>query len=205
MAHIGSVFLGDVQRHRMLSTSTPPSSPPPPTSPNTYHAFPDAIPENPPSALHTAPSSNIAPTKVTPEIAFELRTRLLETLVVGVQRDPRTTAARADGKHPTLSRDIEEVQRKLDTLVHGSGSDALKWFVDNCASCSFCSLFYLTNYSSQTTSTSNIYHLHLRYQGLSRHHLRCTRTCLPVRSKHFWQRWSRTFGQQTVISETSIC
>lgn len=82
------------------------------------------------SKLDSLPS--MAPKKVTPEVAFELRTRLLETIVVGVQRDPRTSASRADGRNLTLTRDIEEVQKKLDALVQGSGSDALKWFVDNC-------------------------------------------------------------------------
>ena len=98
MAHIGSVFLGDVQRQRILSTSTPPSSPPPNVSPTAYSTFPDSILEDAPSLSGPISTAKSTALKVTPEVALELRTRLLETLVAGVQRDPRTFA-RADGKH----------------------------------------------------------------------------------------------------------
>lgn len=134
MAHIGSVFLGDVQRQRILSTSTPPSSPPPHLSPTSGRNFPDPILENAATTSNSIPAAQTMPSKVTPEVAVELRTRLLETLVMGAQRDARTAVPRPDVKTATVIRDLEEVQRKLDTLVQSSGSDALKWFVDNCTS-----------------------------------------------------------------------
>ncbi|KAI0683976.1 hypothetical protein BC835DRAFT_1294439 [Cytidiella melzeri] len=65
------------------------------------------------------------PTKVTPEVAFELRTRLLETIVLGSQQSNRNVKA------TPLARDIEDLQKKLDAAVQGSGSDSLRWFVEN--------------------------------------------------------------------------
>jgi len=74
-------------------------------------------------------STKLAPVKVTPELALELRTKLLETMVVGSQTVTRHE--RPGGKGIPLIRDIEEIQRKLDAAVQGSGSDSLRWFVDN--------------------------------------------------------------------------
>ncbi|KAI0339483.1 hypothetical protein BDW22DRAFT_1486931 [Trametopsis cervina] len=134
MAHIGSVFLGDVQRQRIFSTSTPPSSPPPPhISPSNHQGFPDMIPEDLAESSKgedtSAGAADPVPAKVTPQIAFELRTRLLETIVLGTQQNIRHP--RADAKSVPLAREIEGVQKKLDSTVQSSGSDSLRWFVDN--------------------------------------------------------------------------
>ncbi|KAI0083480.1 hypothetical protein BDY19DRAFT_900274 [Irpex rosettiformis] len=126
MAHIGSVFLGDVQRQRILSTSTPPSSPPPAgPSPTHTQAFPDFLAEVPQEEADDDSTANSTPPKVTPEVAFELRTRLLESIVIGPQSNVRGT------RTTPLTKDIEDVQKKLQAVVQSSGSDSLRWFVDN--------------------------------------------------------------------------
>ena len=131
MAHIGSVFLGDVQRQRILSTSTPPSSPPPAgPSPTHTQAFPDFLSEEDQVKADNISTTAASPPKVTSDVAFELRTRLLETIVSGSQLNARTA------RSIPLMKDIEEVQRKLQSIVQSSGSDSLRWFVDNCASLS---------------------------------------------------------------------
>lgn len=125
MAHIGSVFLGDVQRQRIFSTSTPPSSPPPPQpSPSSSQTIHESIPEESSTEAKSGSFDTEAPAKVTPEIALELRLRLLETIVLGQQNIRSRKVA-------PLYKDIEDMQKKLDSIIQGS--DSLRWFVDNCA------------------------------------------------------------------------
>ncbi|THH06558.1 hypothetical protein EW146_g9577 [Bondarzewia mesenterica] len=67
MAAIGSVFLGDVQRHRLLSSSTPPSSPPPLSPPHSSmaaaaaHPFPSEIDDSPGTPNIPLPAPTTAP------------------------------------------------------------------------------------------------------------------------------------------------
>ncbi|KAI0825436.1 hypothetical protein BC629DRAFT_1447612 [Irpex lacteus] len=135
MAHIGSVFLGDVQRQRILSTSTPPSSPPPP-GPSPTQAFPDFTPtatanvqENPveDNEVGKGEVGEVKPAKITPQVAFELRLRLLESIVLG-SRDVNT---KGRGRGKPLMEEVEDVQKKLGEVVVTSGSESLRWFVDN--------------------------------------------------------------------------
>jgi hypothetical protein len=139
MAHIGSVFLGDVQRQRIFSTSTPPSSPPPPQpSPSSSQTIHKSIPEERSPDAGSESLSTEAPAKLTSGTALELRLRLLETIVSGQQtiRNRQVTP---------LFKDIEDMQKKLDAIIQGS--DSLRWFVDNCT-LPYSYILYSTSYSS---------------------------------------------------------
>ncbi|KAJ8095315.1 hypothetical protein PM082_010538 [Marasmius tenuissimus] len=138
MASIGSVFLGDSKRIRLLSGSTPPSSPPAsatnsmsgvlsgvpsPTSPS------EIPPPNPPAmvldgTLHAEPSTKSVPLE--PELALELRVRWLEALVFGVN----AKKGAADVKQSdSLIKSAQDLQRRLDTIVEGN--DGLKRFISH--------------------------------------------------------------------------
>ena len=107
---IGSVFLGDVQRHRILSP-TPPSSPDPaPTK--------KFVPTKPPSALQKPPA-------ITPELSLELRLRWLEALLYGAKQKDKSLA-----RGETLLRSAQQIQKRLDDLVQDN--DSLRKFMDQC-------------------------------------------------------------------------
>ncbi|KAJ3827727.1 hypothetical protein EV361DRAFT_301287 [Lentinula raphanica] len=164
MAHIGSVFLGDSKRQRVLSSSssssTPPSSPLPIPSPSasasaTQTTFGMAL--NSPAmsvpsttvegadeidevedpkqgastSIDTTPGtdedksslppfsyvqslSQSLPPSIDPHTALELRLRLLEGLVVGLDGHPEE--GRATGS-ATLVKSTETIQRTLDKYV----------------------------------------------------------------------------------------
>ncbi|KAL1945182.1 hypothetical protein VTO73DRAFT_2802 [Trametes versicolor] len=129
MTAIGSVFLGDVQRHRLLSTSTPPSSPPPHLTTNgALHSFSDV------DDLDDQKPPSVAPPSISPMLSLELRLRWLETLLFGAKHDAPEQAAKAGAKveklkdGDTLARRAEGLQRRLDSVVQNS--DGLKRFVD---------------------------------------------------------------------------
>ncbi|GBE86254.1 hypothetical protein BKA93DRAFT_816524 [Sparassis latifolia] len=127
---IGSVFLGDVQRHRLLSSSssTPPSSPPPHISPSTMSSLYDLdldIPEE-------APKTSGPPPSVPPVLSLDLRIRWLEALLYGAQQDGRERGgakAHELKKGETLMRRAEELQRKVDGIVQSN--DGLKKFMEH--------------------------------------------------------------------------
>lgn len=136
--HIGSVFLGDVQRQRILSTSTPPSSPPPLSN---YSSSPPVAPMS--SLTHPELLDDIdeemqkPPSSMLPEISLDLRLRWLETLLFGArpvsvqQSRNNISSAKPDAKnHVPLVRGVEDLQRRLATIVHSS--DGLKRFMDHC-------------------------------------------------------------------------
>ncbi|KAH8103906.1 hypothetical protein BXZ70DRAFT_1005463 [Cristinia sonorae] len=118
----GSVFLGDFQRQRILSTSTPPSSPPPDISPSTQH-FSDIAIDTIDEMDTPAPSQ--PPPTIPPALSLDLRIRWLETLVYGTKQ---TTKAQ-DAQHVSLVRGVEDLQRKLDSIVHSS--EGLRRFIDH--------------------------------------------------------------------------
>ncbi|EIW58464.1 uncharacterized protein TRAVEDRAFT_167980 [Trametes versicolor FP-101664 SS1] len=131
MTAIGSVFLGDVQRHRLLSTSTPPSSPPPHLTTNgALHSFSDVDLDD----LDEGKAPTAAPPSISPMLSLELRLRWLETLLFGAKHDAPEQAAKAGAKveklkdGDTLARRAESLQRRLDSVVQNS--DGLKRFVD---------------------------------------------------------------------------
>ncbi|KAI0925049.1 hypothetical protein AcW2_005746 [Taiwanofungus camphoratus] len=128
--HIGSVFLGDVQRRqRLLSSSTPPSSPPPHLSPSSmmssFHDLDFDIPKE------TRP--NVTRPTVPPELSLDLRLRWLETLLYGSRSDGHERKDRPKGPElksgDTLTRRAEELQRKLDSVVQSN--EGLRKFMDH--------------------------------------------------------------------------
>jgi len=108
-AQIGSVFLGDVQRHRILSP-TPPSSP-------------DPIPTKKFAPAKQSLMSQKPPT-ITPQLSLELRLRWLEALLYGVK--PRDKPPEK-GETPLL-RNAQQIQKRLDDLVQNN--DSLRKFMD---------------------------------------------------------------------------
>lgn len=156
MASIGSVFLGDFQRLRLLSSSTPPSSPPPTAISGAHPPFP-----SPPATRASASMESIAeavdpkqtllpplppPSAIEPALALELRLRWLEAILLGVGRDPakdRKGKEREKGyelvQGETLIRLAEDVQRNLNSAVEGN--DGLKRFMEHCSS-SFLTLIH---------------------------------------------------------------
>ncbi|CCM00746.1 uncharacterized protein FIBRA_02786 [Fibroporia radiculosa] len=125
---IGSVFLGDVQRIRLLSTppsSTPPSSPPPhlaSSAMNSIHDLDLDVVEQP-KPLPKPPS-------IPPVLSLDLRLRWLETLLYGARTDTASDRKHTDLKAAgSLARRAEELQHKLDAVVHGN--DGLRKFMDH--------------------------------------------------------------------------
>ncbi|KAF8916314.1 hypothetical protein CPB85DRAFT_1374736 [Mucidula mucida] len=123
MASIGSVFLGDSKRIRVLSSSTPPSSPPP-TSPSGVSIMSGMMsgmssPHSPPP-----PSASPQPPRITAVVGTALR--WLEAIVYGVKQNN----GKGKGKlasDQTLLRAADGLQRKLDAAVQGN--DGLKRFM----------------------------------------------------------------------------
>lgn len=150
---LGSVFLGDFQRHRLLSISTPPTSPPPPMSPTSATAAQafaaDTIEEDSPVLVSPplpAQTPQAPPPSIDPVQSLELRLRWLEALLYGVKPEgssrthhPRGASASGpsqDRRHgpktgETLVRSAEEVKRRMDSVVEGN--DGLRRFVEHCA------------------------------------------------------------------------
>lgn len=148
MANLGSVFLGDSKRHRLLSSSsTPPSSPPPVSTP--AMSILSALP-SPQSPLHTEALNNFSsdsiepfthiqalglekvskepPPSIDPITSLELRLRLLESLIVGLDPDEK---GKLELKNDTLVKSAENVKRTVDKYVEGN--DTLKRFIAHCA------------------------------------------------------------------------
>ncbi|KAG6845508.1 hypothetical protein H0H87_008405 [Tephrocybe sp. NHM501043] len=141
MANIGSVFLGDVARHRMFANSphSSPSSSPPPSSPppsSIAAVFPRTLSHSPPTNQHpTEPMTTIQSTPIDPRLALDLRLRWLEALLVGVggvgvgRSKPAVEETHASTltQAQTLCRTAEDLQRRLDTVV--ATNDELKRFL----------------------------------------------------------------------------
>lgn len=111
---LGSVFLGDAQRHRVLSSPTTP-----PMSPNTTGKFKEPT-----------------PVPIDPRLSLELRIRWLEVLLLGVKHDAlagkgkNKEKAEVKNDGDTLVFRAEEIQKRLDNIVEGN--DGLQKFVDRC-------------------------------------------------------------------------
>ena len=141
---LGSVFLGDAQRQRVLSqsTATPPTSPRS-SSPQTQ-VFPQRM-----GGTSTFPrvdagqASSSSPLPIEPKLSLELRIRWLEVLLLGVRHDnwdqgviSRSTGGSKDlSNHPktdaeTLVRKAEGAQKRFNGIVNGN--DGLRKFIDRC-------------------------------------------------------------------------
>ncbi|TCD69105.1 hypothetical protein EIP91_008747 [Steccherinum ochraceum] len=120
MTGFGSVFLGDVQRSRILSTSTPPSSPPPDLSPSAQQFTGIHF-----DSLDEMENPTEPPTTIAPALSMDLRIRWLETLVNGTKQ-----GANSHGRtNVSLVRGVEELKRRLDGIVHSS--EGLRRFMDH--------------------------------------------------------------------------
>lgn len=153
MSALGSVFLGDFQRHRVFS-STPPSSPPP-VSDTTSMAVASSEhlegvlesldgTESPAKTQASLPQGrdptgpiDPAPTTIDPVLSLELRLRWLEALLLGVRHDPRDRKGREKEKPiselkpgETLIHLAGDVQRRLNNVVESN--DGLKKFMHQC-------------------------------------------------------------------------
>ncbi|KAG6854253.1 hypothetical protein C0991_008946 [Blastosporella zonata] len=137
---IGSVFLGDVARHRILSNSaqSSPSSSPPPSSPppsSIAAVFPRSLSQSPPTqnqnqmpSASSLPKEPIVPSKpIDPRLALDLRLRWLEALLVGVGVGARKSTEEAQPSTHTLCRTAEGLQRRLNVVV--ASNDELRRFL----------------------------------------------------------------------------
>ncbi|KAG6813156.1 hypothetical protein H0H92_013562 [Tricholoma furcatifolium] len=132
MANIGSVFLGDNTRHRILSNtshsshSSPSSSPPPSSPPPSSIAavFPRSIPS---SIQQIQKQSKPPATPIDPRLALDLRLRWLEALLIGIGINPKSSRKATEVTSHTLCRTAEDLQRRLDAIV--ASNDGLKRFL----------------------------------------------------------------------------
>ncbi|KAL5528902.1 hypothetical protein ACEPAG_4876 [Sanghuangporus baumii] len=112
---IGSVFLGDAARQRVLSPS--PTSPPMSPIPN--------------------PLGRSAPSPIDPQLSLELRIRWLEVLLLGIKQDASTKSSKErakaqeegkQGEKETLVLKAEQTQKRFDGVVESN--DGLRKFMD---------------------------------------------------------------------------
>lgn len=152
MSALGSVFLGDFQRHRVFS-STPPSSPPPVTgcdgnttsmavAPSEHSE--DALEsldgaESPAKTAASLPRgrdpTEPAPSTIDPILSLELRLRWLEALLLGVRHETRDRKGREKPlselkRGESLIHLAGDVQRRLNNVVESN--DGLKKFIHQC-------------------------------------------------------------------------
>lgn len=150
MSAIGSVFLGDFQRHRIISSTPPPSSPPPgqivhqmsvASASQSLEELVEPLDDvqselsvEQPSAAVTPLAQlepSIAPPVIDPALSLELRLRWLEALLLGVRQDARDRKGKdkvPELKHgETLIRLAEDVQRRLDNVIQSN--DGLQRFM----------------------------------------------------------------------------
>ena len=148
MSALGSVFLGDVQRHRVLASSPPPSSSPPQAialapSKSLEEALesvdgtdsPDKTSASLPEGGEPShPAGTQLPASIDPVLSLELRIRWLEALLLGVRQDARERKGKdklPDAKAgETLVRLAENIQHRLNTVVESN--DGLKKFMTQC-------------------------------------------------------------------------
>lgn len=136
MSHIGSVFLGDVQRQQRIFGT-------PPSSPSAYTASQRYIPSPEPLSLQMAEGEqqlSVPPPTISPEVSLDLRVRWLETLLFGSKQDAKErrnaipSRANESKSSPTLVRGVEDLQQRMSSIVQSN--EGLKRFMDHCASLS---------------------------------------------------------------------
>ncbi|KAG2757094.1 hypothetical protein P692DRAFT_20790203 [Suillus brevipes Sb2] len=145
MSPIGSVFLGDFQRHRIISSTPPPSSPPPGqlahqmSVASASQSLEERVEplddvqselsaEQPIAAVtplaQLEPSTT--PLAIDPVLSLELRLRWLEALLLGVRQDARDRKGKdkvPELKHgETLIHLAGDVQRRLDNVIQSNDS-----------------------------------------------------------------------------------
>jgi hypothetical protein len=146
MVGLGSAFLGDVRRNRLVSPSSPPTSPTPASSHSRSPSMKDLFqttssPTSPPQHPPTPPPPQpVQPVVIDPVLSLELRLRWLEALLLGVRQEIRSGRERDRVLMPdtkageTLTRMAEDVQKQLNVLV--DSNEWLKRFMEKCSSLS---------------------------------------------------------------------
>ncbi|KAG1860725.1 hypothetical protein DFJ58DRAFT_726001 [Suillus subalutaceus] len=150
MSAIGSVFLGDWQRHRIISSTPPPSSPPPSqlvhqmsvaSASQSLEELMEPLDDVQSELSAEQPTATVtpltqlepstAPPAIDPALSLELRLRWLEALLLGVRQDARDRKGKdkvPELKHgETLIRLAEDVQRRLDNVIQSN--DGLQRFM----------------------------------------------------------------------------
>ncbi|KAG1770707.1 hypothetical protein EDD22DRAFT_977084 [Suillus occidentalis] len=145
MSAIGSVFLGDFQRHRIISSTPPPSSPPPGqlahqmSVASASQSLEERVEplddvqselsaEQPTAAVTPLAQLELstAPPAIDPVLSLELRLRWLEALLLGVRQDARDRKGKdkvPELKHgETLIHLAGDVQRRLDNVIQSNDS-----------------------------------------------------------------------------------
>ncbi|KAK0188948.1 hypothetical protein F5146DRAFT_688074 [Armillaria mellea] len=129
MANIGSVFLGDSKRIRVLSSSSTPPSSPPLSGSSMSAIMAGRSPTQSPQPVPTSPepSPGAKERRIDPALSLELRLRWLEAIVFGVKHDRKGKEKEKVHGDQTLIRAAETLQRTLDTIVESN--DGLKRFM----------------------------------------------------------------------------
>ena len=124
---LGSVFLGDAQRPRILSPSSPPSSPSRRSTVSPSDSTIDTM-----ITSVSPPVISLPPQKIDPELTLELRVRWLETLLLEDGKSGRTGLRNgvSTSDKETLIKQAEGIQKRLEKLV--AGNDGLRKFMDQC-------------------------------------------------------------------------
>lgn len=127
MSGFGSVFLGDNQRFRMLS-STPPSSP---TVRSPVPIFPMRSPSQSPK--QSISKATAPPPVIDAALSLELRLRWLEAIILGARQDAQDRKGKDKLNKlehgETLISLAEDVQQRLDAAVESN--DGLKRFMNH--------------------------------------------------------------------------
>lgn len=124
MSVLGSVFLGDAQRHLGLSPPTSPATSPPSNAPS-FSSNMNAVNNG---ALDVVGTESASLLPIDPALSLELRVRWLEVLLLGVKQEQSASAAKAS--KTTLVRGAEELHGKLDEVTQAN--DGLRKFMDRC-------------------------------------------------------------------------
>ena len=162
MANIGSVFLGDFQRLRHLSSSThsstPPSSPPPTTMSHVFSSLPHSpvANSNPSPFVHNmtddvdgpakaastaADAPTTRPVTIEPALALELRLRWLEAIVLGVSRERKGKGRESDqdalaspASHAKQGETLVRLAESVQQRLDAAveGNEGLRRFMEHC-------------------------------------------------------------------------
>jgi hypothetical protein len=128
MANIGA----DVQRSRLRSSGSTPSSTPPSTPPSAAHTSP--VTTRLPIDSTQAPEKPTPQPELSPAQSLELRTRWLEAILYGTQRDESLAGLRERNSElrrgETLIRAAEHVQRRMNDIANTY--DVLRRFIGHC-------------------------------------------------------------------------
>ncbi|KAJ7832929.1 hypothetical protein B0H13DRAFT_2111789 [Mycena leptocephala] len=124
-ASIGSVFLGDQKRRRVLSSTASNSTGTPLVSTTNFHVWRIFGLASPPPTIHEYQTQlKSSPAVIEPALSLELRLRWLEAILLGKGQGEESLS-----HGETLIRAAEDLQKRLTGIVNGN--DGLKRFMDH--------------------------------------------------------------------------